>query len=87
MLVNSLPFSNICSANSFFGWPFSSSKAPFLGLALQSPDRQCVTPTYIGCLLASFLFHNNRNDMFVGKSCLHLSVLLLGGVYTKLEKF
>ena len=27
MLVNSLPFSNIRSANSFFGWPFSTSKA------------------------------------------------------------
>jgi hypothetical protein len=25
-----------------------------------------VTPTYFGCLLASFLFLDNQNDLFVG---------------------
>jgi hypothetical protein len=27
------------------------------------------------------------NDLFVRKSCLHLSVLLLGGRYIKMEEF
>ncbi|MBB5724090.1 hypothetical protein FHS72_003747, partial [Loktanella ponticola] len=26
-------------------------------------------------------------DLFIRKSCLHLSVLLLGGLYTNLEEF
>lgn len=44
-------------------------------------------PTYISGLLTRFLFFDHRNDLFVRKSCLHLSVLLLGGLYTKLEEF
>jgi hypothetical protein len=46
-----------------------------------------VPPTYISGLLASFLFLDHRNDLFVCKSCLHLSILLLGGLYTNLEEF
>jgi hypothetical protein len=44
-------------------------------------------PTYIGGLLASFLFLDHRNDLLICESCLHLSVLLLGGLYTNLEEF
>ena len=44
-------------------------------------------PTYIGGLLARFLLLDHRNDLLVRKSCLHLSVLLLGGLYTNLEEF
>ena len=44
-------------------------------------------PTYIGGLLASFLFLDHRNDLLICESCLHLSVLLLGGFYTNLEEF
>ena len=48
MLVNSLPFSNIRSANSFFGWPFSTSKArrcfasdgPILGTCFAKPCQE-----------------------------------------------
>jgi hypothetical protein len=47
----------------------------------------CVTSTCTGCLLASVLFLDNQNDLFVGKSYLNLSVLLLGGLYTKLGEF
>lgn len=43
-------------------------------------------PTYIGGLLAGFLFLDHRYDLFVRKSRLHLSVLLLGGPYTNLEE-
>ncbi|MFT5743543.1 MAG: hypothetical protein ACI86S_001613, partial [Paracoccaceae bacterium] len=32
-------------------------------------------------------FLDHRYDLFVRKSCLHLSVLLLGGLYTNLEEF
>lgn len=44
-------------------------------------------PTYIGSLLASFLFIDHHYDLFVRKSRLHLSVLFLGGLYTNLEEF
>ncbi|MEO9949972.1 MAG: hypothetical protein ABJ360_16585, partial [Roseobacter sp.] len=37
-------------------------------------------------LLTRFLFLDHRYDLFVRKSCLHLSVLLLGGLYTNLEE-
>jgi hypothetical protein len=42
---------------------------------------------YIGGLLTSFLFLDHSYDLFVCKLCLHLSVLLLGGLYTNLEEF
>jgi hypothetical protein len=67
--------------------PLRTSRLPSWDFALQSPASQCVTPTCTGCLLASVLFLDNQNDLFVGKSCLHLSVLLLGGLYTKLGGF
>ena len=38
-------------------------------------------------LLASFMFFDYRNDLLVCESCLHLSGLLLGGLYTNLEEF
>ena len=34
-----------------------------------------------------FLLFDHPVDLFVCKSCLHLSVLLLGGLYTNLEEF
>ncbi|MFT4708174.1 MAG: hypothetical protein ACI9PU_002023, partial [Ascidiaceihabitans sp.] len=34
-----------------------------------------------------FLLFDNCYDLFVRKSCLHLSILLLGGLYTNLEEF
>ncbi|MEO9651421.1 MAG: hypothetical protein ABJ360_06590, partial [Roseobacter sp.] len=40
----------------------------------------------ISSLLTRFLFLDHRYDLFVRKSCLHLSVLLLGGLYTNLEE-
>ena len=45
-------------------------------------------PTYVlvSAQRASFLFFNHLNDLFVGESLLHLSVLLLSGLYTKLEE-
>ncbi|MCG7521632.1 hypothetical protein, partial [Ruegeria sp. Ofav3-42] len=36
--------------------------------------------------LACFLFLDHLDDLFVGESRLHLSVLKLGGLYTKLEE-
>ena len=42
---------------------------------------------YISGLLSRFLFLDNCYDLFVRKSCLHSSVLLLGGPYTNLEEF
>ncbi|SMX31456.1 hypothetical protein OCA8868_00370 [Octadecabacter ascidiaceicola] len=38
-------------------------------------------------LLARFLFLDHRNELFVRKSCLHLSDLFLGGLHTNLEAF
>ncbi|MCG7522641.1 hypothetical protein, partial [Ruegeria sp. Ofav3-42] len=35
---------------------------------------------------ACFLFLDHLDDLFVGESRLHLSVLKLGGLYTKLEE-
>ncbi|MEM6618889.1 MAG: hypothetical protein AAF631_06255, partial [Pseudomonadota bacterium] len=40
----------------------------------------------IRCLLASFLFLEHLDDLFVAESRLHLSVLWLVGLYTKLEE-
>ncbi|MEP0146322.1 hypothetical protein, partial [Pseudophaeobacter sp.] len=37
-------------------------------------------------LLASFLLLDHLDDLFVRESRLHLSVLRLGGLYTKMEK-
>ncbi|MFT6424672.1 MAG: hypothetical protein ACJAYH_002390 [Celeribacter sp.] len=45
------------------------------------------TVTHVRSLLTSFLFLDHRYDLFVRKSCLQLSVLLLGGLYTNLEEF
>ena len=47
---------------------------------------ETMPPTYISGLLASFLFLDHRYDLFVSESCLHLSVLLLGGLYTNPEE-
>lgn len=44
-------------------------------------------PTYVSGLLASFLFHDHRNDLFVCESCFHLSVFCLAGLNTNLEEF
>jgi hypothetical protein len=46
-----------------------------------------VPPTYVSSLLASFLFLDHCNDLFIRESCLHLSVRVLGGLYTNLEEF
>ncbi len=43
--------------------------------------------TYISSLLASFLFLDQRYDLFIRETCLHLSLLLLDGLYTNLEEF
>ena len=44
-------------------------------------------PTHISGLLTGFLFLDHRNDLFVRKSYLYLSVLLFGGLYTNLGEF
>nr|MBC6968028.1 hypothetical protein [Roseobacter litoralis] len=44
-------------------------------------------PTYVRSLLTSFLFFDHCYDLFVRETCLHLSVLLVGRLYTNLEEF
>ncbi len=45
-----------------------------------------IAPAHVSRLLASFLFLDHLNDLFVGEHRLHLSALWLGGLYTKLEE-
>jgi hypothetical protein len=52
-----------------------------------APPKQISSNIARSGLLASFLLFDHRNDLFVSKTCLHLSVLLLGGVDTNLEEF
>tara|TARA_Y100001956_G_scaffold27740_1_gene27498 strand:+ start:388 stop:585 length:198 start_codon:yes stop_codon:yes gene_type:complete len=59
-----------------------SFRLVFVEGALADP----MAPTHVSRLLASFLFLDHLNDLFVGESRLHLSVLKLGGLYTKLEE-
>ncbi|MDB4197353.1 hypothetical protein N9777_03585, partial [Ascidiaceihabitans sp.] len=46
-----------------------------------------VPSTHVSGLLTRFLLFDHPYDLFVCKSCLHLSVLFWGGLYTNLEDF
>jgi len=46
-----------------------------------------VTPTNIGSPFTSCLFLQYLDDLFVRESLLNLSVLVLGGLYIKMEEF
>ena len=45
-----------------------------------------IAPKHVSRLLASFLFLDHLNELFVSESRLHSSVLQLAGLYTKLEE-
>lgn len=51
------------------------------------PLADPVTPTHVCGLLPKFLFLDHHKDLFIRKSRLHSSVLLVGGLYTNLKGF